>query len=154
MATYIKLGRQRAKDSRYDPYARLIHPLNRMLKDAETIANWFNANYRKWDFIMYQCMVKEIRDIQYGPALYWKKVLQTELSPMTFKAAESWALRHKAGDFVDMALANQARDTVFKVLDTKLKLRHANDPYRALLDVLRFAFFGLLDDDPNNAFEL
>lgn len=154
VATYIKLGRQRIAGSAYDPYAKLKDPTPKMLKDAMTIAQWFNHSRVAWGAVHYLQVVKDIQDIQHGPALYWKKVLQEQLTPLQMRAAESWALRHKMGDYVDVGLSIEVRDKVFGALNPKLKLSKHAEPYRAMLDVLRFAFHGLPDDDTDNAFEL
>lgn len=154
VATYIKLGRQRVAGSEYDPYAKLKDPTPRMLKDALAIAQWFNHNRVRWGNVHYLTVLKDIQDIQYGPALYWKKVLQEQLTPTQMKAAESWALRHKSGDYVDVGLAPEVRDRVFGALDPKLKLRKSEEPYRSMLDTLRFAFHGLMTDERGGALEL
>lgn len=154
VATYIKLGRQRVAGTEYDPYAKLKDPTPRMLKDAMTIAQWFNHNRVKWGIVYYLTVLKDIQDIQYGPALYWKKVLEGELTPTQMKAAESWALRHKSGDYVDVGLAPEVRDRVFRTLDTRLRLRKTAEPYRAMLDTLRFAFHGLMTDERGGALDL
>jgi hypothetical protein len=154
VATYIKMGRQRVAGSEHDPYAKLKDPTPRMMKDAMTIAQWFNSNRAKWGSVHYQTVLKDIQDIQYGPALYWKKVLQEELTPTQMKAAESWALRHNAGDYVDVGLAPEVRDRVFGALDTKLKLRKTEEPIRSMLDTLRFAFCGLMKDERGDALDL
>jgi hypothetical protein len=154
VATYIKLGRQRVLGTKHDPYARYKDPWGPMLRDAMTIAMWFNQNRKRWTEIRYREVLRDIRDIQHGPALYWKKLLQRNLTPLHFKVAGSWAERHKAGDWVDVRLSPEVRDSVFAALNTKLRLHKEVEPYQAMLDTLRFAFHGLQDDHPDNALEL
>lgn len=154
VATYIKLGRQRVVGSKHDPYSRFKDPTGLMMRDAMTIAQWFNHHRVRWDIVRYLAVLKDIRDIQHGPALYWKKLLQANLTPVHFKAAESWAERHKAGQWVDVRLSPEVRDNVFAILNAKLKLQREVEPYQAMLDVLRFACYGLQTNDPDNALEL
>lgn len=154
VATYIKIGRQKVAGSEYDPYAKRKDPTDYMRRDALAIANWFNSNRVGWDIFKYLKVLREIQDLQYGPALYWKNLLKATLTPVHFRAAESWALRHKAGDYVDVALSPEVRDNVFAVLNSTLRLSKRPEPYRAMLDVLRFAFFGLVTDDSDNALDL
>lgn len=154
VATYIKIGRQKVAGSVYDPYSSLKDATPRMLKDAMTIAQWFNHNRAQWGAVHYQQVVKDIQDIQHGPALYWKKVLAEQLTPLQMRAAESWGMRHSAGDYVDVGLSIEVRDKVFGALNPKLKLSRDAEPYRAMLDILRFAFFGLPDNDPDNGLDL
>lgn len=154
VATYIKMGRQKVLDSAYDPYAKLKNPTQAMVKDAMAIACWFNAMRRHWTEKQRMSAYLMVSDIQFGPQLYWWTVLKSNLTPVHFKAAESWAERHKTGQWVDVRLHPEVRDCVFSLLDARLKLRKEKEPYQAMLDVLRFAFHGLQTNDSDNALEL
>ena len=154
VATYIKLGRQRVLNTKHDPYSRYKNPTGQMMRDAMIIAQWFNANRVRWNVARYLEARKEITDIQKGPSYYWRQLLSAHLTPVHLKVAESWAERHKAGQYVDVRLSPEVRDNVFAVLDRKLRLRNEKEPYQAMLEVLRFAFHGLPAAGMDNELEL
>jgi hypothetical protein len=154
VATYIKLGRQKVQGTVYDPYAKFKNPTQLMVRDAMLIASWFNQMRTRWTVQEKLNAYGMITDIQFGPQHYWRTVLERNLSGQHFRAAESWAERHKSGRYVDVSLSPQTRDSIFALLNSRLRFDKKPEPYRAMLDILRFAFHGLPSDDPDNALEL
>jgi hypothetical protein len=144
--TYITQGRARVLGTRYDPYKSFKKPAKKMAEDAMVIASWFNSRRRRWDDKQVMRADAVIIRIQHGPQRYFQTLFRNGLTTEQHTRAQQWALREFtfAGS-VNMDADLALRNDLYMLLDKKLGLVKKDEPYKVIMDVLRFTYYGLKD---------